>query len=102
MVTVTVEENGGVKRLAMTGHANYNAGADIVCAACSALVFALLAYMEQEPAHILEVVELTCEKGEVRLFAKGDAAFAAAFETVVYGLTEITKKYRKYVQLIRT
>ena len=103
MVTVNVEEEGGdIKRLQMTGHADYSPGNDIVCAACSALVFALLAFMEHEPSHTLEVTELVCEKGEVRLEVKGDAAFAAAFKTVVYGLTEIAKKYRNHVQLIRT
>lgn len=102
MVTVTVGEKDGVKRLLMTGHANYSPGNDIVCAACSALVFALLAYMEHEPAHILEVMELTCKKGEVRLEAKGDAAFAAAFKTVVLGLQKIAEKYPNYVSLTKS
>jgi uncharacterized protein YsxB (DUF464 family) len=101
MVTVTVAD-GDTKSLAMLGHANFSPGDDIVCAACSALVFALLAYMEHEPAHIFEVMELTCEKGDVRIEAVGDDAFAAAFETVVYGLAKIAEKYPKHVQIIRT
>mgnify|MGYP000991510939 FL=1 len=101
MVTVTVAD-GEIKSLAMTGHANFSPGDDIVCAACSALVFALLAYMESEPAHILEVRELFVQKGEVRLKAKGDDAFAAAFETATLGLKKIAKKYPKHVQLMKS
>ena len=101
MVTVTVAD-GDTKHLSMTGHANFSPGDDIVCAACSALVFALLGYMENNPAHIFEVGEFTVRKGEVRLSAAGDNAFAAAFETVTLGLAKIAEKYPKHVRLIRT
>ncbi|HWP80346.1 MAG TPA: ribosomal-processing cysteine protease Prp [Candidatus Acidoferrum sp.] len=100
MIAVTVGETQGKKRLAMTGHANYSGGGDdIVCAACSALVFALFAWLEQHPKSFFSIEELSCDKGEVVICAAGDAAFAAAFDMAVAGLAEIEKKYPEHLRI---
>ncbi|HWQ51084.1 MAG TPA: ribosomal-processing cysteine protease Prp [Terriglobales bacterium] len=102
MVAVTVNDTDGKKRLVMSGHAGYSSGDDIVCAACSALVFALFAWLEKHPKSLFSIDELQCEKGEVALCAAGDASFAAAFDMAVDGLEEIAKKYPKHVRIKRT
>lgn len=102
MVAVTVCDEGEKKSLVMTGHANYSPENDIVCAACSAVVFALIGFMQKAPEHLYAVEALRCVKGDVEVTALGDAAFAGAFAMAVTGLAQISKKYPQHLWLKET
>ena len=45
MITVTYEKKENEVKITIKGHAGYNPGNDIVCAACSALFFTLMEEM---------------------------------------------------------
>lgn len=73
-------------RLTLDGHAGYNTGCDIVCAAISALVYALVGYLESGQA------DYVCDLGDG--FATVECnGHDEAFETVCAGLALIAEEY---------
>ena len=93
MIRVRFEEN----RLTVCGHAGYAArGEDIVCAAASALVFALIGSLRQEE----NLREVVIRPGYVMLCAGG--ACAAEFALVRCGLEQLQARYGEFVSVETT
>ena len=78
-------------RLTLLGHAGYaEKGQDIVCAAASALVYALIGTLEDAD----NVAELVIRPGTVTVAAKKDDP---AFTVVRRGLAQLAGRYPGYV-----
>ena len=95
MIRVFAYRQGGYYRLFVTGHANYHAGEDIVCAGVSALCCSLAAYAKSSP----NCRHLRCyvAPGEVFLACRG--GLGAGFDTVVGGLAQIAASYPDHVRI---
>jgi uncharacterized protein YsxB (DUF464 family) len=93
MVQVSFYADGGHYRLKLDGHAGYNPGNDIVCAAVSSLVFALLGYLANATEHITDRTGIKCAPGSVDIDVTGDDMLLPAFETAYIGLSQIADKY---------
>ena len=79
------------KRLTLLGHAGYaEKGQDIVCAAASALVYALIGALEEQD----NVAELVIRPGHVTVAAKEEDP---AFRVVRRGLEQLAARYSGYV-----
>ena len=80
--------------LTVRGHAGYGpAGSDIVCAAVSALVYALVGSLRQRDL----VRELTIRPGFVHLAASGDCQ--REMELVAEGIRQLAQRYPACVQI---
>ena len=87
----------GRDRVTVTGHAGYAPkGQDIVCAAASALVFALIGSLRQEE----NLREVVIRPGYVMLCAGG--ACAAEFALVRCGLEQLQARYGEFVSVETT
>ena len=95
MIEVFAHRHGGYCRLFVTGHANYNPGADIVCAGVSALTGALIGYAEQSPdcRHLRAQIR----SGEAFLAVRG--GLGVGFDIVVQGLARIAAAYPDHVRV---
>ena len=83
----------GDNTLTVEGHAGFApAGQDIVCAAVSALVYALMGTLEQKD----NIAALECRKGYVRVRARRDDP---AFDVVRCGLGQLAGKFGEYVRV---
>lgn len=81
------------KRLTVLGHAGYAPrGRDIVCAAASALVYALIGTLEDRD----NVAELVIRPGTVTVAAREDDP---AFTVVRRGLEQLAARYPGYVRI---
>ena len=79
--------------LRITGHAQYSAGNDIVCAGVSAIAYAFLGYLQNFPLY--EAKESPCANEQglfVRIYTT-DPGILAAYEMAVIGLMQIAAKY---------
>lgn len=99
MVKVTVWRRKTLRSLHLEGHAGYHPGNDIVCAGCSAIVYALMGWISNAAGHMAEVDELYEKSGTVRITADGDEQYGAAFDMAVIGLMQIAKKYPDHVSV---
>lgn len=80
-------------RLTLLGHAGYaEKGQDIVCAAASALVYALIGTLEDKD----NVAELVIRPGNVTVAARADDP---AFAVVRRGLEQLAARYSGYVRV---
>lgn len=83
----------------MTGHADYAVrGDDIVCAGASAVVFALLGWL-QNNSEDLEYIESDVHSGKVRLSCEGGERTAAVFEMTALGLLQLADAYEDHVEI---
>lgn len=90
MITITIQKIKEVYDIRLKGHANYQPGNDIVCAAVSALTFALAQKAvdmdAEEKGHI---IERQIEPGDTRIaFLPGKTAeeeWKIALSTIVEG-----------------
>ncbi len=83
-------------RVTMQGHADFAPrGEDIVCAAASALVYALIAALEEKQ----EIRELVIRPGYVTVAAK-DNACRAEFAMLRSGLGQLAARYPQCVQIM--
>ena len=81
-------------RLTVRGHAGYGKpGEDVVCAAASALVYALIGTLRQKD----RIRELTSRPGYVDVAAAGDAEEAMA--VVRCGLEQLASQYGAWVKM---
>jgi len=84
----------GVRRLTADGHAGYAPrGQDIVCAAVSALLFALIGDLQQRPNALRQ---LDIQPGHV-VIAGGEEDCLASFSLTVEGLRQIAMRYPAFV-----
>ncbi len=80
-------------RLCLIGHAGYHAGNDIVCAAISALVYALVGYLDSSGADYI------CDIGDGAATVECET-HTMAFETVLAGLRMIAAEYPENLQVM--
>lgn len=93
----TVDEN--THTLSVLGHANYGEyGKDIVCAGVSALVQALIGWIE-ENSWKTECISVEPREGEVLISCDGGEDIAAVFYMASIGLRQIADSYPDHVQI---
>ena len=95
----TVEDNSHT--LTVHGHANYDEyGRDIVCAGASALVQALIGWIENHPYDVeADCISLDETNGEVIISCRGESDTAAAFNLVAIGLEQLSYSYPDHVHI---
>ncbi len=100
MIRVTYAEDSGKYALSVDGHAGYaEHGQDIICAACSGITFALLAYLEENQKHITDVQEQIVESGRFCIVCKGAESIETAFHMALLGLKKISSLYPDHVTI---
>lgn len=102
MLRVRYRTDGKAHSLVMVGHAGYaQSGQDIVCAGASAIVYALLGWLENN-SEDLEYINTNVEPGETWVNCEGGEKTAVAFEITCIGLEQIAHQYPDYVEVDAT
>lgn len=99
MTRACIKIDGDHFLLAMDGHAT---GSETVCAACSAVVYALAGYLANAGEHITEFRESTLESGRACLICRGDVCVEAAYRMAGIGLAQIAKQYPDLAEVLFT
>ena len=109
MTTIYAERDGNRCILSAKGHARADGAEDgealegvQVCAAVSALLYALAGYLAnamEDPMRRLEMFSHRLDSGDVYLDFAGDLECMAAFEAVVVGLAQVARRYPARVKL---
>lgn len=85
--------------LTVLGHADYDEyGKDIVCAGVSALVQALIGWIE-ENYYKANCISVDPKGGEVIVCCEGGEELAAVFHMTAIGLEQIADSYPDHVQI---
>lgn len=90
MTKVCVDIDGKDCKLTMEGHATGN---EVVCAAASAIAFALSGYLVNAGSHVKKLRENQLESGKACISCIGDECVAAAFRMAGIGLAQIARQY---------
>ena len=99
MIRARYIADGNTHTLTLRGHANYDEyGKDIVCAGCSSLVQALMAWLEYNEGN-LEDASVDEVDGKYILSATGGDDVAAVFYMTSVGLELIAQNYPSNVQI---
>ena len=99
MILARYETDGKRHSLSLRGHAHYDEyGKDIVCASVSAIVYALLGWMENYPDD-LEDVSTAVESGNVLIECYGGDFAAVAFSMAAIGLEQVASTYPDHVAI---
>ena len=99
MVRAKYTVDGNTHTLVVLGHANYDEyGRDIVCAGVSALVQALIGWIE-ENHYKTECISIDVKEGEVIISCEGGVDIAAVFYMTTIGLMQIADSYPDHVQI---
>jgi uncharacterized protein YsxB (DUF464 family) len=95
----TVEDN--THTLTVHGHANYDEyGRDIVCAGASALIQALLGWVEAHPYDVeADCISVDETNAEVIISCRGETDVATAFNLVATGLEQLSYSYPDHVYI---
>lgn len=101
MITAKYIIEGNEHTLTVHGHANYGEyGKDIVCAGASALIQALIGWIENNPYDVdAECISLDETNGEVIIACAGEKDTAAVFYMVAIGLEQIANSYPDHVYI---
>ncbi len=94
MTKVVAVFDRGESRLTVKGHAT---GSELVCAAVSSIVYALVGYLRNAGEHIEDVLQNKIEDADVELHYRGDASVMAAFQMAYIGLAQIANGYPEFV-----
>lgn len=98
MLRVRYRTDGNAHALTLMGHANYDeTGRDIVCAGASAIVYALLGWLENHDDDI-EFINSNVEPGETWVTCEGGEKTATAFEMARIGLEQLATAYPDHVE----
>ena len=93
MIKARYTAEGGKHTLSIKGHANYGEnGKDIVCAGVSALVQALMEWVENNP-YTADCVTIDDRTGEIIIACEGGEDVSAVFEMATIGLGQISRAY---------
>lgn len=96
-VKYTIDDN--THTLLVTGHANYDEyGKDIVCAGVSALVQALIGWIE-ENYHVANCISIDHKGSEIIISCEGGEEVEAVFGMTSIGLEQIADSYPDHVQI---
>lgn len=99
MIRAVYTAEGNTHTLTVLGHANYDKyGKDIVCAGVSALVQALIGWIENNP-YCAECVSIDDKSGEVIISCEGEQDVAAVFYLTAIGVEQIAENYPQHVQI---
>lgn len=99
MIRAKYQTDGEQHGLTLVGHADYSdAGRDIVCAAVSSIVYALLGWMENNSEDIAWN-DTSVASGDVMIRCEGGARTGAAFDMAAIGLEQIAMKYPDCVEI---
>ena len=93
MVKGTIETRDGVHRIECNGHAT---GSEQVCAAVSALMYALIGFLGNQPDLDDVIYESKIESGHSLVAFKG---YDEAFEVVRIGLLQLAYSYPEYLKI---
>ena len=97
MIVARYERDGESHNLSVNGHAGYSTkGQDIVCAGVSAIVYALIGWLENNIATFTSVDE---SNGEVVISCEGDEKTATAFYMAAIGIEQIANTYPAHVSI---
>lgn len=99
MIKAKYTVEGDTHTLIVLGHANYDEyGKDIVCAGVSAVVQALLGWIENH-SYCAECISIDEKGGEVIISCSGGEEVAAVFYMASIGVEQIAEEYPRYVQI---
>ena len=97
MIRASYRVEGDAHSLTAIGHAGYSEkGTDIVCAGVSALVQALIGWLENNPC---EVQCVSVDAGEVIIACSGGEDVSAVFYMVAIGLEQLAYTYPDHVDM---
>lgn len=97
MIVARYERDGDSHNLSVNGHAGYSTkGQDIVCAGVSAIVYALIGWLENNISTFTSVDE---SNGEVVISCEGDEKTATAFYMAAIGIEQIANTYPAHVSI---
>lgn len=99
MIRVWYRREGDSHSLKMDGHADYAGhGEDIVCSGVSAIVCALLGWLENN-SEDLSYCDYEAESGSVHIDCEGGERTAAVFEMTAIGLLQIEDSYKDHLEI---
>ena len=99
MIIARYDRNGETHTLSVNGHAGYaDKGQDIVCAGVSAIVYALIGWLENNSTETRFVSIDECN-GEVILSCEGDSDVSAVFYMAAVGIEQIANTYPDHVDI---
>ena len=99
MVRATYTVNEDLHTLTVIGHANYDEyGRDIVCAGVSAIVQALIGWLE-ENCYQARYSSVDLNDGEIIVSAEGGEDVSAVFNMASIGLSQIAHSYSDHVHI---
>ncbi len=97
MIKIRATEEGKHKTLKIDGHAMYSDGKDIVCAAVSAIYYALLASVAEEKG--IRYMSHFESSGSAKLSFCAEELTHSGFDMAIKGFSLIAQNYRKNVQV---
>ena len=99
MIKARYTTDGNTHNISVKGHANYaDKGRDIVCAGASAVVQALIGWIENNPCEV-DYVNIDENKGEVLVQCYGGEDVKAVFYMTAIGLEQIANSFPDHVQI---
>ena len=99
MIIARYERDGESHNLSVNGHAGYSLkGKDIVCAGVSAIVYALIGWLENN-AEYTKYVSIDEDNGEVIIACDGEENTATAFYMAAIGIEQIANTYPAHVEI---
>lgn len=97
MITARYDRDGEMHTLSVNGHAGYaDKGQDIVCAGVSAIVYALIGWLENNIEAFASIDE---NNGEVIISCEGDEKVEAVFYMAAIGIESIMNAYPDHVDI---
>lgn len=104
MITIHAGIKGNAYYMTSKGHADYEPGNDIVCAAVSGLMFTLAGAVNNLSGGGKKVIREGEGQMSVRYWPRGiedSQTMKVIWNTIIIGLLQIVKKYPEHVRLVR-
>lgn len=99
MIHAMYDRDGKMHTLSVNGHAGYSKrGEDIVCAGVSAIVYSLIAWLENN-SESEEFVSIDEHNGKVVIACEGDEKVASVFYMAAVGIETISNTYPDHVNI---
>lgn len=99
MIIAKYDRDGEMHTLSVNGHAGYaEKGQDIVCAGVSAIVYALLGWLENNSEYA-RFVSIDDNNGEVIIACEGSEKVSAVFYMAAIGIENIMNTYPDHVDI---
>lgn len=99
MIIAKYTKDGEMHTLSVNGHAGYaDKGQDIVCAGVSAIIYALIGWLENH-SYDTRFVSIDECNGEVVISCEGDSNVASVFYMTAIGVEQIMNTYPDHVDI---